>query len=490
MAETYAYLNHCARQRSRAKGKSIFTPEAAKKIFNIARGNFRKTNIIAAKSIESADTEGSFVVAPKNVKIEDTGLEGLRESFLAKLGRRGGWLVPGSVVVLLSVLLIVFLTSGDNEDNKTVVQAKKTTELTNSSNKKEGASSQALELPVVLDEKSLQKKTMEKDDKDNFLVFKTVDEDQSDRMSVDQPEATTIKNKLSSSQNQKDSLAAQSDTLSEKPSPSHADAKQAADSGNQGALPGIETVESIDDMQNQLTKDIHENRELQPGKAGSQVMVSQLSVQEETDPALIPQHAQLKENAEKSSETIKNNLKKRVTGVQKETENESKEPSPILAGTKKSVPPQHVSIASPKELYKIGRVKLTVPDNGDVVDSKSAPAKGSVFAGSLYDRRMVAGKVLFSQKNEGIQTIQIMALTGEHAEQNLREKLTQQQYRDIADNLYVLKSANDAALYVFYGEYPDKNTANQAREHLPLFIRKNDPYVISIREAHDKATLY
>ena len=500
MSETYAYLNHCARQRSRAKGKSIFTPEASKKIFSVARGNFKKTNIIAAKSIESADIEGSFVVAPKNVNIEDTDFADLRESFLAKLGRRGGWLIPGGVVLLLCVLLIVLFRGGDEDEKTVLVQTEKPVEIKAAVDDMEQASS--LKPPEVPAEKNLQNnEVVEKDNKDNFLVFKTVDQEQAGGKVVDQADTATTKTALAQLSNQSELAAPQNDKIQEKFSFSHADGEQVVgnqqekllqvtDSGKQEALPGAEIEKPNENTHIQLTQEPPGGGEPNPGSAGNQVIVSQLSVQEKTDSTLIPLHTQVKKSPENDSEKIIKTVGEKAAGVEKAPGDESKEPSPVLAGTKKSVPPQRVSNASSKELFQIARVKLDVPDNSGVVDSKTAPSNDGAFAGSLYDQRMVAGKVLFSQKNEEIQTIQIMALTGGQAEQNLREKLTQQQYRDIAENLYILKGGNGAALYVFYGEYPDKISANQAREHLPLFIRKNDPYVISIREAQNKATLH
>ena len=62
LSETYAYLNHSAQQRGSGRVKNVFTPEAAKKIFSMAKGNLRLTNMLAAKSLDTANSETSFMV--------------------------------------------------------------------------------------------------------------------------------------------------------------------------------------------------------------------------------------------------------------------------------------------------------------------------------------------------------------------------------------------------------------------------------------------
>ena len=95
---------------------------------------------------------------------------------------------------------------------------------------------------------------------------------------------------------------------------------------------------------------------------------------------------------------------------------------------------------------------------------------------------------MFSRKIKGTQTIQIMALTGEQAEKNLRERFSTQQYKEVADSLYILGNKNGSTLFVYYGAFPDRESANRALEQLPPFLGKNEPYVISLLEAQSKIT--
>ncbi len=79
-----------------------------------------------------------------------------------------------------------------------------------------------------------------------------------------------------------------------------------------------------------------------------------------------------------------------------------------------------------------------------------------------------------------------MVLTAEQAEENLKRRLQQEEYREVADRLHIVKG-NSSRVYVFFGEYPDMDAARQARNTLPEFLRKHAPYAVSIEEAIEKA---
>ncbi len=112
LSETYGYLNHCVQQRPSGPGKNVFTPEVAKKIFGMAKGNFRMTNMLAEKTLESSDSETSFMVLLDNVS--ETRDMPLMSEPAGRFGKGFSRLlgVAGGVGVLVIMLLLI---SGDKE---------------------------------------------------------------------------------------------------------------------------------------------------------------------------------------------------------------------------------------------------------------------------------------------------------------------------------------------------------------------------------------
>ncbi len=85
-------------------------------------------------------------------------------------------------------------------------------------------------------------------------------------------------------------------------------------------------------------------------------------------------------------------------------------------------------------------------------------------------------------------TIQLMALTSNQAEDNLKQIITREEYREVVDKLVVLRRPSDPpVVLVFYGLYPSMATARNARNNMPIALRKHHPYAISVRGAVEKS---
>jgi type II secretory pathway predicted ATPase ExeA len=114
-----------------------------------------------------------------------------------------------------------------------------------------------------------------------------------------------------------------------------------------------------------------------------------------------------------------------------------------------------------------------------------APGKARLTAQQLLMKRMQAGSPWVVGVKDEKYTVQVMVLTSRNAEDNIREMLEQQRYRQEAGNFYVFrKGGNPPQLFVFYGEYDTAEEAKHAHDSLPLFLREHSsPYVISVKEA-------
>ncbi len=106
----------------------------------------------------------------------------------------------------------------------------------------------------------------------------------------------------------------------------------------------------------------------------------------------------------------------------------------------------------------------------------------------LYERRMRAAGKWSGSGTASRYTVQLMVLTAEQARENVKKELARLEFQEIGDNLYIMQSAEmPPSVYVFYGDYPSKVAAHKARNNLPMFLRKHDPYVTSVEEALKKA---
>lgn len=105
----------------------------------------------------------------------------------------------------------------------------------------------------------------------------------------------------------------------------------------------------------------------------------------------------------------------------------------------------------------------------------------------LYKKRLMAGTSWYNNKKNHKYTVQLMVLTSETAEGNLKEMLQEDRYRQEAGKFYIFKKLSTSdTLFVFYGEYDTIAQARLAQNSLPQFLRKHKPYAISVKGAMAK----
>ncbi len=109
---------------------------------------------------------------------------------------------------------------------------------------------------------------------------------------------------------------------------------------------------------------------------------------------------------------------------------------------------------------------------------------------SLYKERLAAGARWLVGGGSGRFTVQLMVLTSEQAEENLQQMLEDNEYRSVADDLFVLRRLGDPpTVMLYFGEYRTFAAAQQARNTLPVFLRKHDPYPIAVNAAVEKTRM-
>ena len=105
----------------------------------------------------------------------------------------------------------------------------------------------------------------------------------------------------------------------------------------------------------------------------------------------------------------------------------------------------------------------------------------------LYQQRIRASAKWLAGAYHNRYTVQLMMLASQQAAHNIQTRLVQDNFFAIKDNLYILnKKTSPPTLFVFYGTYDSMEQARQARNNMPLFLRKHHPYALSISDAMKK----
>lgn len=106
---------------------------------------------------------------------------------------------------------------------------------------------------------------------------------------------------------------------------------------------------------------------------------------------------------------------------------------------------------------------------------------------ALFRERLGASASWLAGMYKGGYTIQLMMLSSTSAEYSLADTLAQDDYYPLRDQFYILrKLTKPPTLFVFYGVYDSLEAAREARNSMPVFLRKHHPYPLAIGEAMRK----
>jgi septal ring-binding cell division protein DamX/type II secretory pathway predicted ATPase ExeA len=489
LSETYAYLNHCAQHRSPTRGKNIFTPEAAKKIYSMAQGNLRMTNILAAKSLEATDSETSFMVLLDNVCDNEKVDPHKRKSFFPK--RKPPMWQLGLVGAGLMLMVGTLLLRGGEEQTKV-------SQVTEKSAAADGIGSKQRPAPPAASE----------DGSLDGRAAGTVEKEVSVPVHPVEPKTGVASTKAQNNRQLPDNVEHLPEP--EKKTVDHSamagKVKSGVAAGQGSAEPVVAKVgemavnapeESVKTQNTsvaplRIDKEIAEKgaQDKASGDQSAQVTVASLTVQERTvaprDQKTAPPAKASKPETSAQNEPAQ--LRRESMGeVMEESENtEGDAEAVVFVGMKKRLPQQEADREGTKKIVKIAPVKVKAAVGRDSVEDQTAVLEKTDAAVQLFKQREAAGAKWLSGEMGGSHTIQLMALTAEQAEDNLRRRFEQEMYRHIADNLYIVKGTA-STVFVYYGEYPDMDSARQARNTLPVFLRKHDPYAVSLKDAIEKA---
>jgi hypothetical protein len=102
----------------------------------------------------------------------------------------------------------------------------------------------------------------------------------------------------------------------------------------------------------------------------------------------------------------------------------------------------------------------------------------------IYKERLAAGAKWFIDGKADTYTVQLMVLESGQAEENLKQILDSDNYRSVADKLFILRPVGTLpTVKLFFGEYTTLAAARKARNTLPVFLREYQPFAVSVSDA-------
>jgi len=132
----------------------------------------------------------------------------------------------------------------------------------------------------------------------------------------------------------------------------------------------------------------------------------------------------------------------------------------------------------------------TLPGQTDVAANASAPVTVPVEwrdGDKLLWERLAASANWMAGMQQGKYTIQLMMLTANQAQASIATALAEDDFFWIREQLFIFrKKSNPPAILVCYGLYDTLEAAREARNNMPVFLRKHHPYPLAVNDAMKK----
>ncbi|MCP3892765.1 MAG: AAA family ATPase [Desulfobulbaceae bacterium] len=441
-AETTEYLLSASERIDEISGESIFSQEVLKNIFDVGKGNFRMTNILAEEAMQDQGDGNSFMVLLENVKDEveseyaEQGSFSLT-NFLADNKAYLPW--AGGFIVVLGLLVSFLIGDGVQVEVNGPTVEKHTTTI-----------SKELIIEEKLPEES---PVVQQPEVEVEVVAPPV---------VEIPATEPV-------------IVSTPPVVVEEPVEEPIEEIQTA--VIEASTEPVEETVSISPGEPEI-KFEPEPAEVDipvevvvPIEPQEAIVVEPMEIEQESTPSIagIPKIVVKKQKVELAAE-----LPVSVTSTMVELRPiatlKRKPGSSIISKEKAQLPP----------VVEINKEEA-------IVERKSVASKSSSIEDQLYRTRVIAGTGWENGRKNHMYTVQLMVLTSKVAEQNLKKMLAEERYRQEAGNFYIFPRVSDPEnTMIFYGEYRSLERARLAQNSLPQFLRDYKPYALSIKGAMAK----
>ena len=537
--DTHLYLNHCL-DVSDTEEQKRFSLAQAVEIADIARGNFRLINQLAGKFLDLKRLAGENGAALEDEYDDDgsgsTGLGNVDLDFL-KVPRIGArWYAAGAVIVAL-ILIRVLFWGGDEEEVELTPAAEIVPELT-----LEKVEPDPIEIPqpslpveplqppspaIVPEEPQL---LVEKPSPSKAVV--EVAEETADRSAPEVSAEETVEETVEDpgpTRQTADQSVQQAPPIDVTQSPVRAE--QVESQVTQDELPTelkepaepAETAESAPAPVQEVstvTKTVSE--EADPD-APLETVTVEAPQEQEQEPAAAQNISEKAKQIEDSVSTESETIPKLTVTPKNKTATESVPLDVVTLQSDSKIKPDQAEVAvsptepeaaqgqavpsTPQEVQspamvekqdeptttvgeaeRVASIDETLENDRDPLPAGPNRQVETKDSGAYYAQRLAAGSRWLVGGSRNKYTVQLMVLDSKDAQQNVRYMLSDEDYRPIIDKLYILrKSVQPQTVMLYWGEFDSPAEARQAKDQLPEFLSRLEPFEIPVKDAVAKA---
>ena len=537
--DTHLYLNHCL-DVSDTEEQKRFSLTQAVEIADIARGNFRLINQLAGKFLDLKRLAGENGAALEDEYDDDgsgpAGLGNVDLDFL-KVPRIGArWYAAGAVIVAL-ILIRVLFWGGDEEEAESIPAAEIVPELTLEKVEPDPIEIPQPSLPVeplqppspaivpeepqLLVEKASPSKAVvevaeEAADRSapEVTAEETVEETVEDlgpaRQAVDQSVQQAPPIDVAQSPVRAEQVESQ--VTQDEPPTELKEVAEPAEIAESAPAPAQEVSTVTQTVSEEaepdapletVTVEAPEEQEQEPAAAQNiseepKQIENSVSAESETIPKLTvtPKKKTATESVPLDVVTLESDSKKKPDQLEvavSPAEPEAAQGQPAPSTPQEVQPPAMVEnqdepTTTVREPERVASIDETLENYQAPIPARPNRQVETKDSGAYYAQRLAAGSRWLVGGSRNKYTVQLMVLDSKDAQQNVRYMLSDEDYRPIIEKLYILrKSVQPQTVMLYWGEFDSPAEARQAKDQLPEFLSRLEPFEIPVKDAVAKA---